>query len=415
MGESVAIDRSNLLESHLKNAHPLGDKRASNFKNAEEERNLHAVSAVVASQVESPNRDVAKEEPTLVATDTRRSPALEETRRYKNPLLAIFAVMSVARKTMKDVAKSSKDQTRLLKKHWEKVSQEVSDHHDTAAKQTDSLGKWSMGIGLACTILPQYLKGSIPQDKLPKGDEIGAREAWGQLNAAFIENGVFNEIPGSFNQDVWDQLKDSFVENNAFHEVPTFTKQTWEHLRKAFKEHNIFEADETPDFTEKVWGQLKTALINKEAFEERDTLFDTWSGEWATTLEKRVDDFLNKHDFIKGKEVPIWGAPLWETKWNISERFTETFKDHKETTEWIDWAGKNGQKFGEPMVQQWGQQVQMENARDTTVGQQRSQASQTEYQSRKEEKSSEDQTVSNIEQTLQRLMEQEARTFEVRG
>ena len=409
MGEAVTIDRSNLLESHLKSAHPLGDKHASNSKSAEEERNLHALSAVVASQVESPNRDVAKEEPTFVATDTKKpTESLEAPRRYKNPLLAIFAVMSVARKAMKDVAKSSKDQTRLLKKHWEKVSQEVSDHHDSAAKQTDSLGKWSMGIGLACTVLPQYLKGNIPQDKI----KIGATEAWEQLTQAFRNKGVFDEI-STFNEGVWDQLKDKFIEGNVFQEAPDFSKQMWDHLREAFIEKGMFE--EHPDFNKQVWDRLKTALIKKDAFEKVPTLFDTWSEGWATTLKDRVDDLLNEHDFIKGKEVPIWGAPLYEKDWNSSAFFTNTFKDHKETTEWIDWAGKNGQKFGEPAVQQWGQQVQMENARDTTVGQQRSQASQTEYQSRKEEKSSEDQTVSNIEQTLQRLMEQEARTFEVRG
>ena len=332
--------------------------------------------------------------------------------RPKNPIIAIFRVLSLARKTMKDVAQSSKDQTRKLKRHWENVSQEVSNYHNSAANQTNSLGKWSMGIGLVCTILPQYLKGSIPQDKLQEGVEIGATKAWDQLREAFIKKGVFDEIP-DFNQGVWDQLKAKFVESNAFHEVPTFTKQTWDHLRVAFIEKGVF--DEIPDFNQGVWDQLREAFIEKKVFEEGLTLFDKWRGDWANTLETHVDPLLNKCDVIKDKKIPILGAPIWKGKWNTSERFINTFKDHKETIEWIDWAGKNGQKFGEPMVQQWGQQVQMENSRDTTVGQQRSQASQTEYQSRKEEKSNEDQIVSNIEQTLQRLMEQEARTFEVRG
>ena len=111
--------------------------------------------------------------------------------RPKNPIIAIFRVLSLARKTMKDVAQSSKEQTRKLKKHWEMVSQEVSNHHDTAANQNNSLGKWSMGIGLVCTILPQYLKGSIPQDTPIKGSEkITTADVWDQLKDKFIEKKV---------------------------------------------------------------------------------------------------------------------------------------------------------------------------------------------------------------------------------
>jgi hypothetical protein len=290
----VAIDSLISREGNTKkNASELLVKNSS--KKEEDKETLHADPTFVGTA------ESLAEGNSFVPKQVSRSLTLPEARRYKNPILAIFSVMSIARRTMQDVAKSSKEQTRLVKKHWEQVSHEVSGHHDTAAKQSDKIQKWSGVIGMACTFGPKFLKGCIPSE--------GEFKEWRDEQSKFLET--------------YDPI--FFLKNKLGYEDVNF-----------------------------------------------------YSGDWEKSLEN-------------------------------------TFEDRKGTLDWINRGGENAQKFAEPSIQQWGQQVQMENARDTTVGQQNSQAAQADYQSRKDEKSQEDQIVSNIEQTLQRLMEQESRTFELRG
>lgn len=142
---------------------------------AEDEGSPHALSEVV----------IARE--AAAAMDERMTPAVSKGEgskhigRYKNPILAIFATMSVARKTMQDVAKQSKEETRLMKKHWEKVSHEVSDHHNTALESIESTTKWTSFITMFFMALPQ-LKGFVPT-------ESGAYDTFTQkLDFDFIEN-----------------------------------------------------------------------------------------------------------------------------------------------------------------------------------------------------------------------------------
>lgn len=243
---------------------------------AEDEGSPHALSELV----------VAREE--AAAMDERAAPAVSKgdmskhIGRYKNPILAIFATMSVARKTMQDVAKQSKEETRLMKKHWEKVSHEVSDHHDTAAKSSEQIQQWATYLGMFFMAAP-HLRTFVPE---------GAAE---------------------------------------------------------YKE-----------FTEKL-------------------------------------------------DFSLFGS------FKPSEYIQGSCPKRKDFVEWVNWGTQTGQKMSEPMLQQWGQTTMMSNQRDVAVGQQQSEASRVEYQSRQDEKRNEDEGVKNIDQMTQRLMEQEVRAFEVRG
>ncbi|NGX51096.1 MAG: hypothetical protein K1060chlam2_00953 [Chlamydiae bacterium] len=85
--------------------------------------------------------------------------------RYKNPILAIFAVMTLARKTMKDAAKKSKEETRLMKKEWERISHEVSDHHNTAATGSTYVQAAQTVATIALMAGPRFIKGWFPENQ----------------------------------------------------------------------------------------------------------------------------------------------------------------------------------------------------------------------------------------------------------
>jgi len=301
MGEAVArvaIDSLIPREGNtVKDAAAHLVKRSS--KEVKDKETLHAASAVVATQIgtalkdpliDAATADSLEEGHSFVANQVARPSTLQEARRYKNPILAIFAVMSVARRTMQDVAKSSKEQTRLVKKHWEQLSHEVSDHYDKSSKSSENVNNWSGALTTAITVAPMLLTTMFPKD----------------------------------------------------------------------------DRDYT-DFIQKLDGGR---------------------------IESLLSNFMSR---------------------TPSEVIAGFAADHKAMAELIKQGQTTAQHTVGPITQQWGQTVSMENQRDVAVGQQRSQASQTEFQSRQEEKRSEDEAVRNIEQTLQRLMEQEARTFEVRG
>jgi hypothetical protein len=290
MADIAALDGANPIEVDILEDLALLDDKAglstSNQK-VEEEGNPHAISAAVIHNEKEANAAEALQLVQATAsssakTEERRSPLIGKPGRYKNPILAIFATMSVARKTMQDVAKSSKEQTRLMKKHWEQISHEVSDHHDTAAKSTDRLANWSAYIGMALLGGPQLIKSVVPS---------------GEAYANFIN-------------PVDDWVK---------------------------------------------WGTF---------------------------------DYLTPSNFANDREA-----------------FDKLIDSGKDIV----------QKMSEPTIQQYGQSYQMANQRDVAVGQQQSDASRTEYQSRQDEKRNEDEAVKTIDQMTQRLMEQEVRAFEVRG
>jgi len=288
MSDVGAIDGAKPIEDN--NVALLNVKTALSTSNpkVEEEGNPHAVSATVINQ-EGIGAAQALQLVQAGAPATKadeRSNLIGKPGRYKNPILAIFATMSVARKTMQDVSKSSKEETRLMKKQWERISHEVSDHHDTAAKSSEKIQKYSACIGSVLALAPHAFKSIVPSDQAGYDNWISSMNGWAHM------------------------ITESF----------------------------------TPS------------------------------------------------DYIKGAAG-----------------------DKKEFVEWINWGAQNAQKMSEPILQQSGQSAQMANQRDVAVGQQQSEASRVEYQSRQDEKRNEDEAVKTIDQMTQRLMEQEVRAFEVRG
>lgn len=256
-----------------------------------ESRHLDAHSTASAHENES----------LLPLSSTKRSTSSSSE---TNPILQTFRTLSAAKAAMRKIAKNTKEHSTLQKKHWEHISKEISEHHETAVTSSQRLQLIAVPLQIAIAIVPMYLTGAIPN--LSKED---------------LRN---NPLLGNDSQtyEAWiESLKDGWLD-------------------KAF---SYMRNEPLADF-------VLSCASNKESLS----------------------------DWIKKGQGLAKGA-------------------------------------SEPILQNWGQSTQMENQRDTAIAQQQQQAAQSEYQSRKDEKSQEEQIASNIEQNLQRLMEQEARTFEMRG
>lgn len=299
MTDAVALSGGNPIEADIYEELALIETKAS--KKVEEEGTPHAISAALLANEANAAQEIETQQ-WAPATPSKRG---MEQRRYQNPILAIFAVMSVARKTMQDVAKNSKEETRVMKKHWERISHEVSDHHDTAAKNSDKIQQWSSIVGMVVGFGPKLIQGRLSPDTMIPG--LGITEFQQSRNA-------------------WTDSIRNVCEN-------------WD---------------------------------------------------------------------------PLLGR-VYDNRWTPDHMLTNALTDNKTTVEWVNWLGQTGQKMSEPFLQQWGQSSQMANQRDVAVGQQQSEASRVEYQSRQDEKRNEDEAVKTIDQMNQRLMEQEVRAFEVRG
>ena len=131
-------------------------------KKIEEEGNPLAISngSVPYEHLRTENiEESQKKIPPITATQNIEPSTLTgNPGRYKNPILAIFAVMYIARKTMQDVAKRSKEETRIMKKYWELISHEVSGHHDTAMKATEKTQKLVGVFGVFFLAIPCVFK-----------------------------------------------------------------------------------------------------------------------------------------------------------------------------------------------------------------------------------------------------------------
>eukprot|EP01066_Platyproteum_vivax_P000262 Platyproteum_vivax@DN10297_c0_g1_i1.p1 len=191
MVDITALDGANPIKDNTSLDIALLDDKAAlstSSQKVEEEGNQHAISAPVINQ-----EGIGAAEALLLVQATtatpftkteERSPLIGKPGRYKNPILAIFATMSVARKTMQDVAKRSKEETRLMKKHWERISHEVSDHHNTAATATDKLGNITLYLTGALMLAPMCLKAIVPKADTYSNfiDPLDEWVKWGTLD-----------------------------------------------------------------------------------------------------------------------------------------------------------------------------------------------------------------------------------------
>ena len=96
---------------------------------------------VSSARLDSKPIDHATERDLATPTSRKGRPSRAQNLRYKNPIMATFAVMALARKTMQKVAKNTKDETRRVKKHWEEIAHQNSGYSKQAIKDIEAVQK----------------------------------------------------------------------------------------------------------------------------------------------------------------------------------------------------------------------------------------------------------------------------------
>ena len=114
-------------------------------------------------------KESALQKDTEINIPTKTSSNDQDYRRYKNPILLVFAILNAAKGALREGLQETKKDNRLLEKNWEALSLKVSDEYKSAQERQQW---WSKAYASPTGMLALQ---TLAQQALPTyGDNIKA-------------------------------------------------------------------------------------------------------------------------------------------------------------------------------------------------------------------------------------------------